>query len=145
MYSEAILNVTRHTATVPPSRTRLRRRDVRKGCAFPSGFPSIPPRLRLHSGGVASRKVYWLNGKAEPYRTVRRRSRNSTLRARSPRRICIQKESPRGPLSALLCSPLVSPSIIGNTAQSQSQSIFRLERRRHSRSFGRHHYRLPRK
>ncbi len=40
---------------------------------------------------------------------------------------------------------LASQSFIGNTSKSQSRSIFQPGRRRHSQSFGRQPFRLPRK
>src|SRR6185436_13035433 len=57
---------------------RLCRRTVRKGCAFPLitfYFYEAMPQI----GGAASRKLGEFDGKAEPYRTVRRRSRKRGL------------------------------------------------------------------
>jgi hypothetical protein len=55
------------------SALRLCRRTVRKGCAFPAGIIHFEAAPQL--GGVVSLFVL-LNGKAEPYRTVRPQSRN---------------------------------------------------------------------
>ena len=67
-----------HTAhcTPPTVLLRLRRRTVRKGFAFPAGpfflFSEATPQVRRLS---LPEFIHCRDGKAEPYRTVRRQSR----------------------------------------------------------------------
>jgi hypothetical protein len=84
--------------------TRLCRRTVRKGFAFPLA-PSIFLRLCLR-GRRSLHKIKMLCGKAEPYRTVRRQSRKLSglnLNLSLPRSIGIVHVSlePVAPLAGL--------------------------------------------